>query len=188
MLPSWSRKGSKTPSALYTHKAKKLFSVGKCVVWVRQGPESSTLAERPRGAHATGDSEILIMACRIFQSLQLIKWRPIMILSQILTVFSHGFRCCAFNAMYWNGDSISWKRKRGRWGRATRVSLSLHFQNACCQDKSQAIDCASDLSVINWLDGPCTTRSLSAVIDSLIFLPQIFFFMQAANCLIHIFK
>lgn len=83
-------KGVKYPQPYIFTKPRSCSRCRKRVVWIRQGRESSVLAERPRSIHATGDCEttLLIMACRIFQSLQLIKWWPIMIPFQILAVFS----------------------------------------------------------------------------------------------------
>lgn len=110
-------------------------------------------AEGPCGTYATGDCEILITACVIFQSLQLIKWRPIMVHFSILAVFSHGFRGCLMPFIVIG----RWKRKR--W-RAVVIPLSLQRR----QDKSPGIDCAPQVLVINRLDGRRTTKSV--VIDS----------------------
>lgn len=83
-------------------------------------------------------------------------------------------------------NQVSSEENKLYLSKAAGVSLLLHFQNACCQRKFQAIDCTTDLLVINWLVGPCTW-ALSAVIDCLISFPHIFF-MQTGNCLIYIFK
>lgn len=120
-------------------------------------------AAGPCSTYATGDCEILITARVIFQSLQLIKWRPIMIPFAILAVLSHGFRGCFMPFI-----------EIGRWKHKHRKEVVVPLLLQRHQDKSPGIDCAPHVLVINWLDGRRTTKGSSAVIDSLIFFAHFF--------------